>query len=59
MSRAIDLGRQYLADLYLQAASRDDLERELSDCRRSPTLQGEGAARLIAQELIRRDRVEP
>lgn len=55
MSRALELGRQYLADLWLKAAPKRTLERELSDCRNSPTLMGEGAARLIAAELARRE----
>jgi hypothetical protein len=50
------LGRQYLAELWLRTARTKTLKAELSDCRRSPTLQGEGAAILIAAELERRER---
>ena len=56
MSHALDLGRRYLADLWLQSASKRTLKAELSDCRNSPTLMGEGAARLIEAELDRRAR---
>jgi hypothetical protein len=55
MSRSIDLGYRYLAELWLKMVSDRKLEAELSDCRNSPTLQGEGAARLIATELLRRE----
>lgn len=53
---AIRLGHQYLAGLWLRDTSKRKLKRELSDCRNSPTLMGEGAARLIEAELARRQR---
>lgn len=56
MSQALDLGRRYLADLWLKATPTRELKAELSDCRNSPTLMGEGAARLIEAELDRRER---
>lgn len=52
--RMMLLGNQYLAQLWLAKASKKALRRELSECRNSPTLQGEGAAVLIRRELERR-----
>ena len=54
MSRATELGWQYLGSMWLADQSPKVLRQHLSDCARSPTLQGEGAARLIADELRRR-----
>jgi hypothetical protein len=52
--RYMDSGYQYLASLWLREASEIELKDELKDCRNSPTLQGEAAARLIQMELNRR-----
>ena len=54
MSRARTLGWIYLGEKWLREQSHTSLRENLSDCARSPTLQGEGAAKLIAEELRRR-----
>jgi len=54
VSKVLDLGWQYLGAMWLAQQHPETLREHLSDCANSPTLQGEGAARLIAGELHRR-----
>lgn len=53
-AQMLKLGRQYLAEKWLEKASDKTLIKELSECRNSPTLMGDGAAILIAREIDRR-----